>query len=147
MLEFIFKDENNDENCPLVVLTGADWKQDILRLEILGESDRRKIARALEADNFREGSAVFFADGRKISVIAVKNGGDGRQQASLIYKAVKMQKKAAVVGGGDNALTAEKAARLALELERSAYGFDKYFTKKKDEAFPELETIYFPQLK
>ena len=53
MLEFIFKDENNDENCPLVVLTGADWKQDILRLEILGESDRRKIARALEADNFR----------------------------------------------------------------------------------------------
>lgn len=46
-----------------------------------------------------------------------------------------MQKKAAVVGGGDNALTAEKAARLALELERSAYGFDKYFTKKKDEAF------------
>lgn len=93
MLEFIFKDENNDENCPLVVLTGADWKQDILRLEILGESDRRKIARALEADNFREGSAVFFADGRKISVIAVKNGGDGRQQASLIYKAVKMQKK------------------------------------------------------
>lgn len=147
MLEFIFKDENDDENCPLVVLTGADWKQDILRLEILGESDRRKIARALEADNFREGSAVFFADGRKISVITVKNGGDGRQQASLIYKAVKMQKKAAVVGGGDNALTAEKAARLALELERSAYGFDKYFTKKKDEAFPELETIYFPQLK
>ena len=90
---------------------------------------------------------MFLADGRKISVIAVKNGGDGRQQASLIYKAVKMQKKAAVVGGGDNALTAEKAARLALELERSAYGFDKYFTKKKDEAFTELETIYFPQLK
>lgn len=60
MLEFIFKDENNDENCPLVVLTGADWKQDILRLEILGESDRRKIARALEADNFREGERGVF---------------------------------------------------------------------------------------
>lgn len=46
-----------------------------------------------------------------------------------------MQRKAAVVGGGDNALTAEKAARLALELERSAYGFDKYFTKRKTRRF------------
>lgn len=72
MLEFIFKDENNDENCPLVVLTGADWKQDILRLEILGESDRRKIARALEADNFREGSAVFLPTGEKFPLSRLK---------------------------------------------------------------------------
>lgn len=67
-----------------------------------------------------------------------EKGLDWQKLGAIAYAKLQQQHCIAVWGASET-----EACQMALGAELGSYRFDKYFTKKKEEDFPQLEEIYF----
>ena len=144
MLEFMFKGENRDKNCPLVVVVGKKDGSDLHRFAYLCESEKKALQ---DWGNFSsEHCAKIVCGGRLLVALSLPEKMDTlsvKQTAEIIYREISRFPKVEIVWN-----VSEKGedfiAELALALEYAAYRFDKYHTQMKAEEFPVLETVVFP---
>lgn len=154
MLEFIFKDEKFAENCPLVVVIGEDWQDKIKRLGYLNDSEKKYIASGLESICYQTEQSelkTMILGGRPIFVACwdkKSRGNDCSVLATKIYEKIRRFKAVEVIWSQpENVNETEIVSAFSLAMEKAAYRFDKYLTRKKASEFPELEIISFPLIK
>ena len=144
MIEFAFRDEKMEENCPKVVVLSEHWQKDIERL---GKEYKKiqdiwsKNEEILTPILNRKQAAQILVDGEIFIVLVIKDKNYKRIGQKIYDKIADFQKVSLIIAPQCKL----EVENLALALEYAAYSFDKYKTTKKSEEFAQLETIFFPQ--
>ena len=144
MLEFVFRDEKKEENCPKVVVLSENWQQDIERL---GKENKKIQDIWLKNEEFlvlllsRKQVAQTVCNGEVFVFLIIKDK-NYKKIGQKIYGKIADFQKVSLIIAPQCKLEFE---RLALALEYAAYSFDKYKTTKKSEEFGCLESVSFPQ--
>ena len=142
MLEFVFRGENLDENCPMVVLLGDKWKQDIERLGVLNADLRKTLIKNCEKLDLSKIKLLKVIIDDQLFILVLAQSHNHKKLFLKIYETIADLQKVQILISQNCKLD---LTDLALALEYAAYRFDKYKTIQKKEEFPALETVCFPQ--
>lgn len=149
MVEFIFNDKNPIKtNTKIVMLSSSELSyKDFLTID-----EEASLLDAIAKQKFegKLGSFVEVYNGRS-RIIAIGCGKspnklDIQTLGGKLIKKIQDEEKVAIFCGDfeqSNLNSNEVAFNLALGIELGGYRFDKYFTKKKEDFYPKIETIEF----